>query len=177
MIAENPGNKILLICFYGPESTGKSTMAQKLADYFHTVSVPEVAREIVSNNQFTLHDIRRIGYAQNQRVKELMPTANRLLICDTDIITTRIYSEHYLGGAPQELDELEKEIVYDKYFLFDIDVPWVSDGMRDLSNQRSLMLEKFKIALEERNISYTWVRGSYAEREKFLIREIEEMLS
>lgn len=177
MTQQNHSNKIILICLYGPESTGKSTIAKKLANYFHTTFVPEVAREMVSNNQFTLDDIRQIGKAQNKRVKDLISSANRILFCDTDIITTRIYSEHYLGSAPQELNDLEKEIHYDRYFLFDIDVPWVADGMRDLSGERPLMLEKFKKALEERNISYTWVRGSYAEREKFLIKEIESMLS
>lgn len=177
MTERNQVNQILLICLYGPESTGKSTIAKKLADYFHTTFVPEVARELVSNNQFSLNDILQIGKAQNQRVKDLMRSANRVLFCDTDVITTRIYSEHYLGNAPKELNGLENEIHYDRYFLFDIDVPWVSDGMRDLSNERPQMLEKFKDALEERNIPYTWVRGDYAEREKFLIKEIEAMLS
>lgn len=175
MIQQDPV-RVLLICLYGPESTGKSTMAKKLAQHFHTSFVPEVAREIVSTNEFTLDDIRKIGFAQNQRVKDLIPSANKVLFCDTDIITTRIYSEHYLGTAPIELDELEKEIKYDCYFLFDIDVPWVPDGMRDLSDQRPQMLEKFKNALELRSIPYTWVRGPHSERETFLIKEIEKML-
>jgi HTH-type transcriptional repressor of NAD biosynthesis genes len=167
---------VLLICFYGPESTGKSTMAKKLAVHFKTEWVPEVAREIVESNDFTLEDIKKIGFAQNQRIKDKLPVANKVLICDTDIITTRIYSEHYLGSAPQELDVLEKEFAFDHYFLFDIDVPWIADGMRDLSGQRQEMMNKFRHALETRNISYTLVTGSYEERERLLIREIEKMI-
>ncbi|MFZ9503216.1 MAG: AAA family ATPase [Cyclobacteriaceae bacterium] len=176
MTSNQKDNKVILICFYGPESTGKSTLAKKLAVHFQTLFVPEVAREIVTSNQFTLDDIRKIAKAQNQRVKEFIPKANRFLICDTDILTTRIYSNQYLGEAPIELDDLEKEILYDHYFLFDIDVPWISDGMRDLKDQRPAMLEKFKKELDSRAIPYTWVRGNYEERERFLIQEIEKRI-
>ena len=176
MTSNLKNNIVILICFYGPESTGKSTLARKLAEHFQTLFVPEVAREMVTSNHFTLDDIRKIGKAQNQRVKELIPKANRFLICDTDILTTRIYSKQYLGEAPTELDELEKEIHYDHYFLFDIDVPWISDGMRDLKDQRPTMLEKFKKELDTRAIPYTWVRGNYEERERFIIQEIEKRI-
>jgi HTH-type transcriptional repressor of NAD biosynthesis genes len=168
--------EILLICFYGPESTGKSTMAKKIAAHFKTEWVPEVAREVVDSNAFTIADIRKIGLAQNQRIRNKIPDAAKFLICDTDILTTRIYSEHYLGCAPEELDSLEKEFTYDRYFLFDIDVPWVSDGMRDLSAIRPEMMRKFRDALESRNIPYTLVTGTYEEREKFLIRELEKII-
>lgn len=172
------GNKnILLICFYGPESTGKSTMAKKIATHFKTEWVPEVARELVHSNAFTVGDIRKIGFAQNQRIREKIPVANRILICDTDILTTRIYSEHYLNTAPEELDALEKEFSYDRYFLFDTDVPWIADGMRDLSAVRPEMMNKFRNALESRNIPYSLVTGNYEQRENFLIREIEKMIS
>lgn len=169
------GEKIILICFFGPESTGKTSMAKKMAAYFNTSYVPEVAREIVQSNNFSLNDVIKIGIEQNKRVKVTIEKANRFLICDTDIITTRIYSDHYLGSSPKELDDLEQEIHYDRYFLFDIDVPWVADGMRDLSDKRGLMLEKFKNALDSRNIQYTWVRGTYEQRENFLIKELNAM--
>lgn len=176
MSIEINNHDVLLICFYGPESTGKSTMAKKLAAHFKTEWVPEVAREMLKSNDFSLEDIRKIGFAQNQRIKQKLPVANRILICDTDIITTRIYSEYYLGSAPQELDTLEKEFTFDRYFLFDIDVPWVADGMRDLSEKRLEMLTNFRDALNTRNIPYILVTGNYEEREKFLIREIEKMI-
>lgn len=164
------------ICFYGPESTGKSTMANKMAAKFNTVFVPEVARELIFSNEFSIEDIKRIGYAQNHRVKDKLREANKLLFCDTDIITTKIYSRHYLNAIPPELDELEKEFQYDHYFLFDIDVPWVADHLRDLGEQREVMLRQFRDALEQRNIPYQWVRGTYEEREQFLTNEIKKIL-
>ena len=163
-------------CFYGPESTGKSVMAKQLAAYYHTEFVPEVAREIVSSNEFTVDEIIKIGYAQTERIIDKAKTANKILFCDTDLITTQIYCRHYLGIVPDVLYELEKKIIYDQYFLFDIDVPWVGDGMRDLGDNRQGMFEIFKHELEIRNISYLLVKGDYKERERFLISELNKIV-
>jgi len=165
------------ICFYGPESTGKSYLAQKLAIQYQTEFVPEVAREIVTSNQFTVEDIVKIGYAQADRINEKSKTANKILFCDTDTITTQVYCKHYLGVIPDVLFELEKKINYDQYFLFDIDVPWVKDGMRDLGERRKEMFEVFKYELEKRSIPYLLVGGNYEERTQFLINEVEKTLS
>ncbi len=119
-------------------------MAKHFAEVYHTEFVPEVARELISSNDFTIDDIIRIGQAQTQRVKEKLKTANQFLFCDTDLITTQIYSKKYLGIVPNILFELEDEIHYHRYFLFGIDVPWVADGLRDLANQRAEMMELFE---------------------------------
>jgi HTH-type transcriptional regulator, transcriptional repressor of NAD biosynthesis genes len=161
-------SEIKKICFYGPESTGKSVMARHLAEVYHTEYVPEVAREFVSTNNFTLEDIIKIGHAQIDRVKEKTKTANKILFCDTDIITTQIYCRHYLGQVPEVLYQLEKMITYDQYFLFDIDVPWVPDGMRDLKEKRDDMLAVFKNELIVRKIPFIEVKGNYEERERQL---------
>jgi len=136
-----------------------------------------VAREIVSSNDFTLDDIIKIGYAQTQRVLEKEKTAHKILFCDTDLITTQIYCQQYLDMVPDVLFELEKKIIYDQYFLFDIDVPWVADGMRDLSDNRQEMFNVFKHELDVRNISYLLVKGNYEEREHFVKSELDKMIS
>lgn len=164
------------ICFYGAESTGKSTLAKRMADVYNTEFVPEVAREIISSNVFTLDDIVTIGYAHAARIEEKMRVANRILFCDTDAITTQIYSQYYLGAVPDVLYELEKAVQYDIYFLFDIDVPWVADDLRDLGHQREVMFDIFKKALEIRNIPYIRVHGTYAEREAIVRKEIDKLL-
>ncbi len=160
------------ICFYGAESTGKSTMAKHFAKKFETEFVPEVARELISSNDFMVDDIIRIGKSQTDRVKEKSKTANKLLFCDTDLITTQIYSKKYLGVVPDILLQLEKEIHYDLYFLFDIDVPWVADGLRDLNNEREEMTKLFEKKLNERKIFSISVTGSWEEREAIIERAI-----
>jgi HTH-type transcriptional repressor of NAD biosynthesis genes len=165
------------ICFYGPESTGKSTMAKHIAHLYKTEYVPEVAREFITTNEFSVDDIIRIGNAQTQRVFEKVKTANKILCCDTDLITTQIYSKIYLNEVPQVLYDLEKQIKYDHYFLFEIDVPWVADGLRDLGDKRQEMFNWFKSELEVRNISYEIIKGSWQEREAMVRKRIEQLLN
>ncbi|MBI1770134.1 MAG: ATP-binding protein [Bacteroidetes bacterium] len=168
--------EIKLICFYGPESTGKSTMAKRLAEFYKTGFVPEVAREMITSNDFTMDDIIRIGQAQNQRIKEKLKTANQILFCDTDLITTQIYSRQYLNEVPKILFDLEEQIHYDKYFLFDIDVPWVADGLRDLNDQRESMMKIFEGELAKRNIQPVRVKGNWDERETSIKKEVDLLL-
>lgn len=161
------------ICFYGPESTGKSTMAKHFAKRYQTEFVPEVARELITSNDFSVEDIIKIGKAQTDRVKQKLKTANRFLFCDTDLITTEIYSQRYLKVIPEILIALEKEIHYDLYFLFDIDVPWVADGLRDLNDQREAMRKVFEEELVKRAIKFVPVAGSWEQREKIIEEALE----
>jgi len=163
------------ICFFGPESTGKSSMAIRMAKRFQTESVPEVSREILTSNEFSRDDIIRIGAAQTQRVLEKTRTANKLLFCDTDVITTEIYSQFYLNEIPPELFEMEKKIRYDQYFLFQPDVPWVADGIRDLGNRRDEMYSIFKKELDTRKIPYIIVSGSWEEREHRVVDTVQKL--
>ena len=169
-------SKIIKVCFYGPESTGKSTMARRMAKHYHTVFVPEVAREMVTSNQFTEEEIVRIGEAQTKRVLEQAKVANLILFCDSDLITTQIYAEIYLKKVPKALIDLEKKIKYDQYLLFDIDIPWVADGLRDLGERRSEMMEVFRNKLESRKIPYTLISGSLEQRERVIISVVDNLL-
>jgi len=171
-------NNVKLICFYGPESTGKSFMAKKMAEKYKTEFVPEVAREFITANDFNREDIINIGRAQTERIFQSARKADKILFCDTDLITTQIYSRQYLKVVPPVLYELEKMVEYDQYFLFDIDVPWVNDGLRDLGDEkkRGEMYDIFKSELERRNISFIKVEGEWHEREKIIATEIAKLI-
>jgi HTH-type transcriptional regulator, transcriptional repressor of NAD biosynthesis genes len=164
------------ICFYGAESTGKSTMAIKMSDKYKTIFVPEVAREMITSNDFTIDDIIKIGNAHLKRIVEATNRANKVLFCDTDVLTTQIYSRHYLSLVPPVLHDIEQQMKYDKYFLFDIDVPWVADDLRDLSGLRKEMHARFKDELVQRGIKYTMVSGSWEEREEIISTEVDKLL-
>ncbi|MGN8059619.1 AAA family ATPase [Pedobacter sp. 22163] len=164
------------ICLYGPESTGKSTMAEKMALHYHTTFVPEVARELITSNDITVDDIIKIGRAQTERVKEKTNVANKIIFCDTDLITTKIYSLYYLNEIPDILNDLENEIKYDLYFLLDIDVEWVADHLRDFGDRRPEMFKLFKAELEKRGINYIQISGNYREREEKIKKIIDSIL-
>jgi NadR type nicotinamide-nucleotide adenylyltransferase len=171
-------NEIKLICFYGPESTGKSVMAKKMAEKYETEFVPEVARELITSNHFNREDIIMMGRAQMERLFQKARKANKILFCDTDLITTQIYSRQYLKVVPPVLYELEKMVEYDVYFLFNIDVPWVGDGLRDLGEEkkRAEMYGIFKNELERRSIPYVDVQGDWNERGRIVVKEITKLM-
>jgi HTH-type transcriptional repressor of NAD biosynthesis genes len=163
------------ICLFGPESVGKTVLSQKLATHYGTTSVPEAAREILTSNEIDEEMIVRIGKRQTQLVKEKVTSANKILFCDTDLITTQIYARHYLGFVPDELMALEHEIKYDLYFLLDIDVEWVYDPLRDLRHRRLEMYNIFKDELDKRQIKYVIINGNWEDRMAKMIEETDRL--
>ncbi|GAB3756967.1 AAA family ATPase [Spirosoma pomorum] len=170
-------SRIVKICLYGPESVGKTTMARQLAEEYQTIFVPEVSRDMVFTNDFSRDDIIRIGYAQTAAVQAAEQEANQILFCDTDLITTQIYSSVYLDEVPPVLFELEQQIQYDQYVLLNIDVPWIADGLRDLGGRRQEMMNRFRNELDQRSISYELVSGSFSERIEQVRKIADELLS
>ncbi|WP_227687190.1 AAA family ATPase [Spirosoma arboris] len=164
------------ICLYGPESVGKTTLARQLATDYKTIFVPEVARDMITSNEFTLDDFVRIGQAQTEAVQQAERQANRILFCDTDVITTQIYADIYLREVPPFLYELERQVHYNAYILLDIDVPWVADDLRDHGHKRPEMLARFRAELDRRNLPYYLVSGSYSERMSTISRITDRLL-
>lgn len=164
------------ICFYGPESTGKTTLTIKMARHYHTTYVPEAARDLLTSNEFSAADIIAIGRLQHQYIQERSNIANRLLFCDTDAITTQIYSRLYLNHVPQEIYELEKSTRYDLYLLLDIDTPWTADPLRDQGHRRKEMLQLFEQELQQRQLPYQKISGSYLKREMQIKAIIDQLL-
>jgi HTH-type transcriptional regulator, transcriptional repressor of NAD biosynthesis genes len=148
-----------------------------MAAHYKTEYVPEAARDILQDNHITEKEIIAIAQLQDRYIQEKLVTANNLLFCDTDAITTAIYSQHYLGRTPELIGELEKKTSYDHYFFLDIDVPWIADILRDLPDRRREMMEKFEYELVKRKIAYTIVRGNYHELEEHVISYIDEMMA
>ncbi len=164
------------VCLYGPESVGKTTLSFQLANYFQTIVAHEVAREELTSNEFDIEKIIEIGKKQTNLVKQRLQGANKVLFCDTDLITTQIYSQQYFGKVPQELAELEREISYDLYCLLNIDTPWVADSLRDFGHRRVEMFTVFKGELEKREIPYLLIEGTWEERFEKVRVQVEKML-
>ena len=120
------------VCIFGPESTGKSTLARKLAQKFNTVYVREFARPLLDAQagECFPENIPQIARGQVASEDALSQQANRVLICDTDVLTTTIWSDVLFGHTPDWVRELADARRYDLYLLNDVDVPWIDDGQR-----------------------------------------------
>ncbi len=154
------------VVIIGPESTGKTTLACKLAEHYNTVWVPEFAREYLDMKDAPceLSDIPRFVEGQIESEEQRARKANRVLFCDTDVITTAVWSDYLFNECPDWIKQKADERTYDLYLLTDIDVPWVVDPQRFCPEERDYFLKRFRRELESRNRPYTIISGSYDER-------------
>jgi nicotinamide riboside kinase len=161
---------ILKITTYGPESTGKTTLARDLANYFNTVWIVEFARdflqEILEKEGRTCkeRDLLPIAIGQTAIENEALNKANKYLFCDTNALVTKVYSDIYYNQCSPELEEAARLHHYDLYFLTDKDVPWEADGLRDSQEYRDNSFEIFKQNLITYNKPFIQISGNKQER-------------
>ena len=174
---------IIKIVLFGPESTGKTTISRKLARHYHTVWVQEYAREYLQkkwNNDRKFcesSDQLPIAYGQIKLENKLAKKTDSVLICDTDLLETKVYSEAYYSGTCDPiLDKYAIENTYDLYFLTYIDVPWEADDLRDKPNERERMFKAFEEALIKYNRPYVLLKGSKKERLDEAVKHIDKLI-
>lgn len=154
----------VVVC--GPESTGKTTLAERLARHYRTVWVPEYARALLEaqGGRVSAEDLPRIARGQVASEDVLARRANRLLIVDTDAAMTRVWSEALFGAADPEVIALADARRYDLHLLCDVDVPWVDDPVRYLPSERESFLARCRAELERGGRRWVRVHGSWDER-------------
>jgi nicotinamide riboside kinase len=163
---QNTGrSEIIKIALFGPESTGKTTLATQLADYFETAWVPEFARDYLQEKWDNtgqicdVNDMLPIAYGQTKLENEAMSGANKFLFCDTNLLVTKVFSEVYYNFCDPILDEAAREHGYDLFFLTDIDVPWEKDDLRDKPDERESLFAVFKQTLIDYNKPFITLSG------------------
>ena len=174
---------IVRVVLFGPESTGKTTLSRHLAHHYNTVWVREYAREYLQekwNNQRKTcenSDLLPIAIGQIKLENELAKKADRVLICDTDLLETKVYSEKFYGGfVDPDLEESAIANQYDLYLLTYIDTPWEKDDLRDRPQQRLEMFNAFENALIKYNRPYALLKGDKKTRLETAVKAIDEIL-
>ena len=136
----------------GSECTGKTTLVQALAARFRTAFSTEGARNYLNQVQRQLYcsDVEPIAHRQISLEGEAVEQAEKLVILDTDLLSTVIYSRHYYGECKNWIVEMAESRIADLYLLCDIDVPWTEDGLqRDQGQpeQRTQVHQAFILSL------------------------------
>lgn len=169
------------IALVGPESTGKSTLTKKLAEHYKTSYVEEYGREVtrdrdmkISTKEFSLEDISNIASGQLYREEIAFRKANKIVFCDTELITTKIWSDIYFHSCPQWIRDVisSRKKFYNLYLLLNIDVPWIDDGSRHFSNYRKEHFNLIERELIAYNLPYAIVGGNYNERFEMAINAV-----
>jgi nicotinamide riboside kinase len=173
--------KIIKIAIFGPESTGKTTLAKQLAEYYKTEWVPEFAREYlqkkwdIERKNCESNDMLPIAYGQTILENERTNSANKYLFCDTTLLVTKVFSEVYYNYCDPLLDKAAREHEYDLFFLTDIDVPWEKDDLRDKAEGRESVFAVFKQTLIDNKKPFIRLSGGKDSRLKQAIAIIDDL--
>jgi NadR type nicotinamide-nucleotide adenylyltransferase len=150
----------------GSECTGKTTLARELAAHFGTSWSPEYAREYAAGkgSPLTIADVDPIARGQMAGDDEAMRRATRLVVHDTDLLSTVVYARHYYDACPQWVEHAARDRRADLYLLLRPDVPWVPDSPRDRGERRDEMHALFQTTLAEFRVPFREIGGCWAER-------------
>ena len=158
------------LCITGPESTGKTTLAARLAELARTEWVPEASRLYAERKagELTASDVAPIAREHialaDAAEARIHASGGTLVVLDTDLLSTVIYARHYYRAVPAWIERIERARRADLYLLCDVDVPWVADGIRDRPSNRDAMFALFRDALLRRRAPLVVVKGDWDER-------------
>jgi NadR type nicotinamide-nucleotide adenylyltransferase len=161
------GVVVIRVVVTGSECTGKTTLAEALATHYEAAWVPEFARTFVDQKGATpdYEDVDAIARGQVALEDQYSAAAPDILVQDTDLLSTLVYSNHYYGECPDWIEEALRDRAADLYLLAGIDLPWVADGdQRDRGDRRDEMHELFRSALADRGLPFIEIHGSHDER-------------
>lgn len=173
--------KIKKIVIVGPESTGKSTLAQQLASHFNTSWCPEYARDYLSKNgkDYSYEDLLQIAQGQIALEAQTSRAArNGLFFIDTDMHVLKIWCEVAFGKCHSWILEQLNTRQYDLYLLCKTDLPWVADELREYPDYetRQRLFEMYREALLRQATPWTEISGSDADRFQKAIQAVNGIL-
>jgi NadR type nicotinamide-nucleotide adenylyltransferase len=150
------------VAITGPESSGKTTLAMALAAHFQTTWVPEYARLYLDKNGPGYEEADLLNIAKGQAYWELTyarDARNDLLICDTDLLVLKIWSEVKFSHCHPWIDRQLHTHAYDLHLLCSPDIAWEPDPQREHPEQRQELYLRYLAALVEMKADYTIIQG------------------
>ncbi len=150
------------VVIIGPESTGKTTISEQLANYFNTNWLPEYSREYVEklNRPYNYNDVEHIALKQIELQNEYLLKSNHLLFVDTDLIITKIWFTEVYKNYPLWIDDEIKRASADLYLLCEPDIEWIPDPLRENGGERrNYLFDCYKAEIEKFGFSYKIVNG------------------
>ena len=167
----------MTVCLHGIESVGKSTLAERLAEHYSTICVPEYGRAHCETHGTDCRedDLLLIGEAQQATIEAARPWANRLLITDTDALMTAAWSQMMIGYMPDQLICHRKA---DLYLMLSNDAPFVDDGTRvyKTPEQRDRFHRIARDALTLSRTNFIEISGSWEQRFESAVAAIDALI-
>lgn len=169
---------MIKIAILGPESTGKSTLAEALAKHFDTKWVPEFAREYIEklNIPYNFDDVCNIAHKQIEQEIEIEKiSSNGFVFFDTDLIITKVWFEYRFKKTPEFVTKWMQSHHFDLYLLCAPDLPWEFDPVREHSDEREFFFEWYKSEIEQIRKPYIIIDGTGNQRLKKAITVLDTL--
>jgi len=155
--------KIRRIVITGPESTGKTELAQALAYKLNAVWVPEYARYYIENlrRPYTYDDVIQIARYQVVQEAEYASKAEQgILIFDTWLIITKVWLDIVFGGSPSWISDHIMSSKIDLFLVCATDLPWIADSVRENGgDKRERLFELYCKEIRSFGFSFEIIRG------------------
>ncbi len=161
----------------GSECTGKTTLARDLAARLDARLSGEFVREYLEGKGSPLDesDVEAIARGQMEGEDAAIGAGTRLVIKDTDLVSTVVYARHYYGSCPAWIERAARERLGDLYLLLHPDVPWVADGLqRDRPAARGELHRLFAEALAALGAPVVDITGGWPARLAQAVAAIEQ---
>lgn len=171
-------SKSIKIAIVGPESSGKSTLAKKLATYFKADLVTEFARDYLTSTK-GLYDKNTLDYILDQQIKLENKAKHELIICDTSCFDIKVWSDFKYGESSDFINERVAQSDYDYTLLLKPDLPYQIDILREnvaLENREKLF-ELFKREIKNSKKPFAIIDGVKEKRTKKAISVIQNHFS
>lgn len=143
------GSPKLKIVLTGPESSGKTTLANLLADYYKTVPVGEFAREYIAQHglDYTPADILDIAREQDRQIREAIGERD-VVIVDTAYLELKVWNQVKFDRKDDFIDSNFASFSPDLYLLCKPDFEWQYDPVRESETMREELYYIYKCNLE-----------------------------
>ncbi len=173
------------IAITGPESSGKSALAEALAHRWRTAWVPEFARAYLPARPdpaaYTLADLEAIARGQLTGEARLAATLapGAPLFCDTDLLVVLIWAEVRFGQCPPWLRTAALDPrAYRLRLLLHPDLPWEPDPLREAPDPavRAELFERYRATLLAARLPFTEISGVGAARYEAAERAVGKKL-
>lgn len=162
------GTEILITT--GPESSGKTTLANQLSDHWKTLLVPEASRDYLrGKSSYQQHDLLEIAKQQHKQEQAALTDFPEKIVCDTDLLVIMIWSEVKYGHCDPWIVDTFKNSIKQKtssrhYFLCDFNIPWEADQLRENPHNRDELFDLYLQKLKEYGLDHSVVKGGPQER-------------